>query len=292
MTKRLTLVGFAAVAVLWGPYVYAELARRPAKPPTEAEPIATQPVIETTPVAYKPSARPAQVDVPAHTTVGTSIDPDRVAAPAQPVEQLAEPAAPEQEPSEPFELAPPPAGLPPVEAQPAQAAAAAAPANEPAAAPAAPEAPAPAQEPGSAAAENSAAPAPEPSQQAAEKQAASDLSAHAKAVKDGSVHVIPDVIAPAFRSAFDKETRDVAWAAKEETRIASTLSNAGVPSNAIAEVRCQSTVCRVSINQADIEATAQTGLFERVHQHFGAGLALDPQAQDHRAAFYVMRSAE
>jgi hypothetical protein len=311
MTKRLTLVGVAAVAVVWGPYVYAELAREPLP---AAGPAAQPAPLEPTPVVY--AAHPPE-------------PVQLVAAPAAPL--LAAPAvpllaAPEQAVVEPAEQAPPAVDDPsqPTAASDETTIAAATDSRTPdlaapavateqvaRAAPAvpAPQVPAavvqvpaaePAREVAAVAEAEPTAPAAaarddETARAAKEDDPADKQRAEAKP-KSGEHEdaPTPESLAPAFRSTFAREARDAQWASTEEPRLARLLSGAGVPPAAIAEVRCQSTVCRIALNSVDVKAVQQSPLYQvlyqRVRDEFGPVL-LDPTDQDgeQHAAFYVLR---
>jgi hypothetical protein len=300
MTKRLTALGFAIVAVVWGPYVYAELARKPLPAATVEPP---SPIVEPTPVAYQsPATERAQLLA--------ALAEAREKAAAQPNDNHAvDPDAPE-----------PPGGVPPAAANTTSVAAAIDPA-----APAAPELPqvqAPqlaAADPAARAAQPTAAPAAQPEAPAAEAHAAKEDSAEQPAPKDPAVAdakhepkeeasddrheeterakaadaPTPESLAPAFRSTFDRESRDAAWANGEEPRLTQLLAGAGVPESAIGEVRCQSTVCRIALNSVDLKAVQQSPLYQlissRVKDEFGTlGLDASGEGQQH-AAFYVLR---
>ncbi len=312
MTKRLTALGFAAVAVVWGPYVYAELARKPL-PPTTVE--APSPIVEPTPVvesavaerarllaqlaearenaaaqahdnhAVDPDApeppgglQPTAANVGDPTPVAAAIDPHAPAAPELPQVQPPQPAAAD------------PAAHPP---QPAAAAA------QPAAAPTTPDAPSAEAQ---AANEEAAVPAKDPAADAkhasAKEEASDDRHEETKETKEAKRAETgdapsPESLAPAFRSAFDRESRDVAWANGEEPRLTQLLAGAGVPESAISEVRCQSTVCRIALNSVDLKAALQSPLYQlissRVKDEFGTlGLDASGEGEQH-AAFYVLR---
>ena len=234
MTKRLTLVGLAAVAAVWGPFVYAELARRPLAPTSDdARAIEASEPVQATPVVFAPapSAEPAQPAVePTVTAIEPAVNPPPAAAAAEP-ELAAQPA----EPEEPAQLAQQ-QQKPPIEA-----AEAVAQAVEPPPPPAAAEEHADKVEP--AAAEQ---PATAPAEHAAKPEAP---SAPAEATDFVAAAAQAEALAPAFRSTFDRETRDAQWAEREEPRLTQLLSSSGVPATAISEVRCQSTVCRVSFTR-------------------------------------------
>lgn len=326
MTKRLTALGIAIVAVVWGPYVYAELARKPLPPATVESPTA---IIEPTPVAYQaPAPNRAQLLAALEANqqpAAESASQANAAEPIAPEPSLAEPAAHEPSVAEPAAAAPPTA---------ANVETTIAPATDPALATAAAAHPAPGQPaPGSpgapgqptgdpaangvaaqpAAAADSDAPsaaraeAEDSAHAAAAKQLAEPENAEAKHAddkraddakhvekKEGDEATNPESLAPAFRSAFDRESRDAAWASGEEPRLAQLLAGAGVPASAIGEVRCQSTVCRVALNSADMKAVQQSPLYQllyqRVRDEFGT-LGLDPAGGDgeQHAAFYVLR---
>jgi hypothetical protein len=314
MTKRLTALGFAIVGVVWGPYVYAELARKPLAPVAE-EP--ASPVFEPTPVAYETAAQErAQLlaAVAEQRKAAAAAPEEENLAPAEPVADepaLAEPAAPEA--VEPAAAAVP--ALPPAAANPETTAAPAAdpalaaaahPAAQPAAAPEAPAAAQPvAADPAVAkAAEETAhaASAKEPAEAEAKHDERADEKHEDKAddprdekhEKKEASAATPESLAPAFRSAFARESRDAAWANGEEPRLTQLLAGAGVPSNAISEVRCQSTVCRVALTSVDVKAAQQSPLYQllyqRVRDEFGT-LGLDTAGTDgeQHAAFYVLR---
>ncbi|HKU40281.1 MAG TPA: hypothetical protein VJR89_19105 [Polyangiales bacterium] len=270
MTKRLTLVGLVGVAVLWGPWVYSELVRKPL-PAASAELRANEPeapVVQPTPVAYEPTPTPQAA--PTVTVVEPALAPPP-AAPAEPEPE--EPAVAEQAP----QLAEPPHETAEQAVQPAAAnppAAAEAPDTETAKAnPADKEAEAPKDQPAEPEATAKANPAPEGSP--------AELAAAA-------------ALAPAFRSAFDHEARDAQWAEDQEPRLTQLMSKEGLPANAITEVRCQSTVCRISFNASTLEQASPTALaklMQRVHEEFGTSLGLDlakPEGEQH-AAFYLLR---
>ena len=267
MTKRLTLVGLAAVAVVWGPFVYAELARRPlSASSSEPRAIETAEPLEATPVVFAPapSPQPAQPEAPATVTViEPAAEPPPPAAAAEP-----EPAAQPAEAEEPAVVAQPVHHPPEPSAQPAEPVAQAEPAQPPAAEETAPK------------------PKPEP-EQPAENAATPEANSAAAAQAIA--------LAPQFRSTFDSESRDAQWAEHEEPRLTQLLATSGIPASAISEVRCQSTVCRVSFSQSDLEHTSPlqlAGLVQKVREEFGPSLALDPAKRengDQAAAFYVLR---
>jgi hypothetical protein len=272
MTKRLTLVGLAAVAVVWGPYVYAELVRRPLTPASsESQVIEDGEPLQVTPVVFAPapSAQPAQLAAEPTTVIDPATAPPPVAAPVAP-----EPAAQPAEAEEPAVVAPP--NHPPIEA--AQQAV-----------------PVAQVEPPPAAEENVPKAEPAAAEQPAENAAKAEApSAPPEAVDPAAAAAQAEALAPAFRSAFDRESRDAQWAEHEEPRLSQLLSTSGVPASAIGEVRCQSTVCRVSFNASDLEKTSPlqlVQLVQRVREEFGPSLALDPAKRegDQSAAFYVLR---
>jgi hypothetical protein len=311
MTKRLSVVGFAAVAVVWGPFLYSELARKPL-PAAEPEPV----VVNPTPVAFEDRAQ-LQAALVQHRQAELAAAQEqqaaqeRLAALAAAKEQLAaaeQPAVaePAAEPSKESEQPPTAAGAETTVA----AASAAAPgqpaepalhapvqppplaANDPAARE---HAPAEAASPnGAPAARDEAAPAEEAAKQPAE--AAKDDAkpaepeAHAKAEEPAT----PESLAPAFRSAFDRESRDAQWASTEEPRLTQLLTSAGVPATAIADVQCQATVCRIALNSVDAKSPQQSPLYQllyqRVRDEFGPMLGMDTgQNGEQHAAFYVLR---
>jgi hypothetical protein len=300
MTKRLTALGFAAVAVVWGPYVYAELARKPLPAATVEPP---SPIIEATPVVYEsPATERAQL-------LAALAAARETAAASAAQDHAAEPDAPE-----------PPGGLQPAAANPTTSLAAAtdpaalaAPelpqvqlpqpaAADPAAHPAQPTA-APAQPPTSAEAQpakdDSADGQPavaakeEPSPDAKRETAKEEVAVEAKHEDTKADAPTPESLAPAFRSTFDRESRDATWANGEEPRLTKLLAGAGVPESAISEVRCQSTVCRIALNSADLKAVQQSPLYQliasRVKDEFGTlGLDANGEGEQH-AAFYILR---
>jgi hypothetical protein len=313
MTKRLTALGFAAVAVVWGPYVYAELAREPL-PPVTVEP--SNAVVDPTPAAYHaPAPDRAQL------LAALEADQEKAAQAPSQANAVAEPIAPEPALGEPAPQAPEPvaAVAPPAAANtdttlapatdPTVAAAAPGqPPDHPAAQAANGLAPQPAAAPADPDAPNAAKPeAEDPAHAAAAKEQAEAASAEAKHAdekraedakradkKEGDEATNPENLAPAFRSAFDRESRDAAWASGEEPRLAQILAGAGVPASAIGEVRCQSTVCRVALTSVDMKAAQQSPLYQllyqRVRDEFGT-LGVDPAGGDgeQHAALYVLR---
>jgi hypothetical protein len=330
MTKRLTALGFAIVGVVWGPYVYAELARKPLAP-AEA-PVSA--VIEPTPVAY---ATPAQERAQ---LLAALAERRKAAPPSDPANgPRTEPVADEPIPAEPAAaeaVEPMPAVLPalPPAAASAETVAAASAETTAAAAtdPARIAAAQPERLPQPAAAPS--VPQPPAAEPAAAKPAAAEELVHNAAAKESleaeAKHEeradehhdekrdekaddkhddktddkhdekrelaasTPESLAPAFRSAFDRESRDAAWANGEEPRLTQLLAGAGVPASAIGEVRCQSTVCRVALNSVDAKAVQQSPLYQllyqRVRDEFGT-LGLDNAGGDgeQHAAFYVLR---
>jgi hypothetical protein len=323
MTKRLTALGFAIVGVVWGPYVYAELARKPLAPASD-EP--ASPVFEPTPVAYEsPAQERAQLLAAVaeqRNAAAAAPEPENV-APVEPAAEepaLVDPAAPEA--VEPVAAAVP--ALPPAAANaetasapaadPALAAAAHA-AAQPAAAPEPPPAAQPAaadpaaakaaeepahaasaKEPGEAEAKHDERADEKHEDKAHEDKAHEDKADDKRDEKDDKkeASATPESLAPAFRSTFARESRDAAWANGEEPRLTQLLAGAGVPSSAIGEVRCQSTVCRVALNSVDVKAAQQSPLYQllyqRVRDEFGT-LGLDTAAGDgeQHAAFFVLR---
>jgi outer membrane biosynthesis protein TonB len=271
MTKRLTLVGLAAVAVVWGPYVYSELARQPLSAAApDSHVIENNAPVQVTPVVFAPTARvePAQ---PQPEPAATAIEPASDPPPADP-----EPAAQPVEAAEPAIAAQP--VRPPVEApQP----------ETPVAQPAAPQ-PLAAEEN---AHKNEPAATAEPTENAAKAEAP---SAAPEPTDPAAAAAQAQALAPAFRSTFDREARDTQWAEKEEPRLTQLLASSGLPASAISEVRCQSTVCRVSFSATDLEnaSPAQLAqLMQRAREEFGPSLALDPAKRegDQAAAFYLLR---
>lgn len=266
MTRRLALAGFAAVAVLWGPYLYSEWSRDPLRPAPDYTRMladAPEPAVPVEPVAHEP----VETELAAAT-----------AEPAEPSEAIAEPEAT----GEPPELAEAPTdeasalALPPPAAEPAAPAAAQGSVSPPPVPPAAAD-PAPV----------AAAEPAEP----AEPEAATDPVAPVAKEADKPAPS-PETLAPAFRSAFDREARDVSWAGHEETRLTSLLSTAGVPEALVSEVRCQSTVCRISINAGDTPPELRSALLLRAQRELGPRFALDtsPTAESEpHASVYVLR---
>lgn len=292
MTKRLTALGFALVGVVWGPYVYAELARKPLTP------VASEPapqVIEPTPVSYVPPAQERAQLMAALAEPHTAAAAPEQPVPAEPA--LAEPAAVDPAAPEVAE----PAALPPAAANAETIAAAATDpalaAAQPAAAPEAAPQPAAAADPSTKPDEPAHAAAKEVAEGEAKHEEHSDDRHDEKAEKADDKHeatATPESLAPAFRSAFDRESRDAAWANGEEPRLAQMFAGAGVPASAIGEVRCQSTVCRVALTSVDAKAVQQSPLYQllyqRVRDEFGT-LGLDATGSDgeQHAAFYVLR---
>lgn len=252
MTRRIVLIGSAAVAALWAPYIYAELARKPVAPASEAdradlsEP--SQPDVRPTPALFaapveevhaaeeaaeepSPSQPPAAADEPSRADPADEVEhPPSAVGAANPVVAAA------------HELPPPTAAEAPEEGE-AKPAAAAEPGEatgpkEPAA-----EGTSAAQEP----AEGTAAPVPENETRAA-------------AVARGS----------SFREVFERESRDPAWAVTEEPRVSELLRAAGAPAQ---EVRCQRTVCRIALSAAT-ELAEDSDAYRRLRSEFGAGVAI------------------
>lgn len=309
MTKRLTALGFAIAGVVWGPYVYAELARKPLQGSPEEK---AEPVIEATPVAYQ-SAAQERAQLLAALAEKRKADEANHEAEVEAAEAPADPAAAEaQDPKEhpaAAAVAPSTETTPAAATDPALAAAQATaqPAQPPQAAsaptpqlPAAPEPAAakpeeqPAQ-PAQAAKEAAKEPAaePKPEEHAAERQGERKDDDKREDKKEAA-EASPDSTASAFRSTFDRESRDAAWASNEEPRLTQLLTGVGVPASSISEVRCQSTVCRVALTSVDLKAVQQSPLYQllaaRVRDEFGT-LGVDPSGADgeQHAAFYVLR---
>lgn len=270
MTKRLTLVGVAAVAVVWGPYVYAELARRPlpvASPEPEQVVAEPAPVVAATPVKFEPQPLAAAPSAPALPNLPEPAAVAEEPPPAAAAEETVTAAATDQR----------------LDGHAALAAA-----TEQAAQPT------PAEPPKPSAAHEEAAAEAQPAKQEPEPVANKPAEEKPKAAENDEAPT-PESLAPAFRSAFDRESRDAQWASSEEPRLTELLSGAGVPASAIAEVRCQSTVCRIALNQVDVQAVQQSPLYhllyQRVRDEFGPMLGLDPTSRDgeQHAALYVLR---
>jgi hypothetical protein len=251
MTRRLALAGFAAVAVLWGPYVYSEWVRAPLRPVPDPLPELVEPSVPM------PAPEPAVTELGAATAEeAPEPEPEAPSEPHEPGEAVEPAAAEATPPTQPPQ--PAPAAVVP--------------------------APQPAQAPTDEVAQ--AAPPAEPSEEAPTDPAppANDL-AEAPAPS-------PDSLAPAFRSAFDREARDASWAGHEETRLTGLLTTVGVPEALVSEVRCQSTVCRISFNAGDTPPELRSALLERARSELGPGFALDtsPMAESEpHASLYVLR---
>ena len=98
-------------------------------------------------------------------------------------------------------------------------------------------------------------------------------------------------LAPAFRAAFESESRDAAWAGAEETRLTKLLHEAGLPTDAVSEVRCQRTVCRVAFDAVSVEPARQAQIYGRLQNELGPGLSLEAASAERepRGNLYVLR---
>ena len=102
---------------------------------------------------------------------------------------------------------------------------------------------------------------------------------------------LPQTLLPAFRKVFDSETRDAFWAADAEPQLTKLFQSQGVAGDALEEVACRKTVCRVEFRALDLEDKVLAALYTQLGKDYGTRLALDDGAHHdaERAALYVLR---
>jgi hypothetical protein len=211
--KRWLALALLGLAVIWGPYVYSELASEPV--PASGKERNMLRMFggddEEDVVAEDPSEPPA----------------------AEPKEEVAEPEkAPEK----------------PVEAKPAE--------GEPA----------------------------EPEEGEADKAAEGPA-------EDTAPSTLPSDLLPSFRKVFDAEPRDAFWANDEEGKVRAVFVGAGAAAEAITEVACRKTVCRVTFVPDEVEPDALAKLYDTLRTRHPDGLALDhkPEPVGQPGVLFVLR---
>lgn len=162
---------------------------------------------------------------------------------------------------------------------------------------------APAAQPAEVASDKQAAPADKPATPEAE-QAAADPQAQpqpseAPTAKPGEPEAEedeeeprptwPTALAPAFRKAFEAETRDGFWAQSAEPNLRAEFREAGVPETTLGEVACRKTICRVDFATEELEPEVENKLFDAMEKAHGTTMALDEKHSAAHAALYVLR---
>jgi hypothetical protein len=119
-----------------------------------------------------------------------------------------------------------------------------------------------------------------------------DPSAKVEAAQGESERpTLPSELLPAFRKVFDAEPRDSFWANDEEGKLRALFNEAGATPDALGELSCRKTVCRIALTPDEFELEALEKLYAALRARHRDKLALDHahDAVGQRGTLFVLR---
>jgi hypothetical protein len=110
------------------------------------------------------------------------------------------------------------------------------------------------------------------------------------AVAEEPAPTLPSELSPAFHKVFDAEPRDAFWANDEEPKIHALFKAAGAAPEAISELACRTTVCRMTFIPDELDPEALGKLYAGLRTRYAESLALEAKGSvGEKATLFVLR---